>query len=304
MIQFSSVLAIVTFLLVPQFAHSQNEPSYKRRDIVKERFREGEIAAQLEKAFTLAAKLDSQVLGQRPVTQALQALIVEYYSSFGHRKGAPLGANFVGLPGVGKTSVMERIKEMGFPVEFIDMQKYAAEERAGEFPNDLKQMGEKYKGRPLILVMDELDKLPEISPIHGEVTRPAIGALNQLINNGTVTDVPLDFSNVLIVTTMNFSPEEMSHFTHHALKVEKPIYDMTVEDFEQFHQWLIREKSARYSVLQRLFRSNTVSRLAPNLIFFKPLDGESYGALVRMSLDSAIRATTAGAFSGRRLEVT
>lgn len=134
-----------------------------------------------------------------------------------------------------------------------------------------------------------MDKIPEITE-SGEITQPAIGLLNDILTDGKVTvwGQELNLNNVLIITTMNFSPSEISYYANEVLKQPKSYYDFSPDDFKAFDDWLSNTPGARYAVLSRLFRTNTVSRLAPNTSIFKPLTREDYAKITLSNIQSSI----------------
>ncbi|MDD5655830.1 MAG: AAA family ATPase [Elusimicrobia bacterium] len=279
---------------------------YRRADIARARFGEAERQALIKKARTLKSMVDRKIMGQGRATKIVQDRLVQYFEGFGTRKKDPVAAHLIGLPGIGKTAILDAVAELGFTVERIDVQKYVnGSPTAGEYVSDLETLEKKNRGKPFILLIDELDKLPEI--LEGrEETTPFIGALNQILTDGIIRTRygTLDLSNAMVMTTMNFSPAEIETFSASALKTPKKYYDFTIEDFAAFDAWIQEDPSARYKLLSHLFRANTVSRLAPNTVIMKPLSADDYAVIVKLTADAAVARAVGGANAKKRLEVS
>ena len=281
---------------------------YRRNDIIDARFGDAARQSMIARARKLKEFADKIIFGQGRATKILQDRFVQYLEGFGTRTKDPVAAHLIGLPGVGKTALVELFTQLGFKVEKIDAQKFA--KTNGQFAGhgyELKMIAERNAGTPYILLVDELDKLPEIDPATGEEeTIPFVGALNQILTDGYIGDGAsrVNFSNAMVVTTMNFSPKEIEAFAREALKKKKKYYDFTIDDFQAFDAWLQKEPTARYKLLANLFRSNTVSRLAPNTIIMKPLSAATYSQIAQSIADNSIRKLAAGANAAKRLLVS
>ncbi len=283
---------------------------YRKRDISAARFGEAERQALIKKARTLKEMVDQKIIGQDRATTMIQDRLVQYFEGFGTRAKDPIAAHLIGLPGIGKTAMLDAIAKLGFNVERIDVQKYVKggnNSGNSDYARDLSNIAERNKDKPYILLVDELDKLPEI--VNGqEETIPFIGALNQILTDGFISvssslSLRPDFSNAMIVTTMNFNPKEIESFSAEALATAKKYYDFTIDDFAAFDSWIQKDSSARYKLLMDLFRSNTVSRLAPNMVIMKPLLADDYVKIVKLTVDSSIAAATQGSSAKKRVAV-
>jgi ATP-dependent Clp protease ATP-binding subunit ClpA len=281
---------------------------YKRSDIANARFGEGERKQLLEKSYKLASSINKKIVGQEQASAALQERVVNYLESFGTRTSDPISMNLIGLPGIGKTAMLTELQKAGFPIAHFDAQKYSASNTRASFASELATKVEKAINdkTPLILVVEEIDKVPELSPNGGqETTSELIGVLNQILSDGRFSNYAntYDMSNIMVLTTMNFAPTEMEAFTGTVLKEEKSFYDLTLDDMVKFDQWIRTQQSARYKILSRLFRSNTVSRLAPNTIIMKPLTEDSYRKIAEIIARRSIEKNTTGANAGKRVSV-
>ena len=306
------VFGILIFTLATTTAFAApNGTGYKRNDIANARFGTEAREELLKKAHGIAAAVNKRIVGQEIAAKFVQDRAVQYLESFPNRTGEPVALNLIGLPGVGKTAMLDELRKLGFPIVQMDVQAFAGE--AGRsFISTLQYKVDDYvrNKKPLILVLEELDKLPEKST--GEMkaeekTSPVIGTLNQILSDGRMTGSglePVPFSNVLVLTTMNFSPAEIELFAAEVLGKPKSFYDFTVEDFQAFDKWIRSQPSARYKVLSKLFRSNTVSRLAPNTVLMQPLTHEGYKTITEIMAKNAVERTTQGANVGKRVSVT
>ena len=290
-------------------AQQNDSPRYRRQSISNARFGEGERQMLLQKAYHVAEEVNKELFGQEKVSKILQDRLTQYFENFGSRTGEPIALNMIGLPGVGKTAMLTKLKEMGFPIVHFDAQKFAPMgDRTNNFVNEAYSelisysMGKK----PVILIVEELDKVPELVPGETEKSSTLIGALNQILSDGRLGvggRTSLDLSNIMVLTTMNFAPGEMEHFTGEVLKEQKSYYDFTLEDFQKFDAWVRNQSSARYKILSRMFRTNTVSRLSPNTVVMQPLDLEGYRKIVSLMVSKAIKRNSTGANAGKRISV-
>ena len=82
----------------------------------------------------------------------------------------------------------------------------------------LQGISNQSKSEPVIIIIEELDKIPEISRAQqsdvgtAEKTNPLIGLVNQILTNGVVRDSTfgeVNLSNTLVVTSMNLPQEEI-----------------------------------------------------------------------------------------------
>ena len=283
---------------------------YIKKAISDARFGVGNRETLLRQAYGIAGAINKSIFGQEVASAVMQDRVIQYLENFPNRNGEPPHVNFIGLTGVGKSAIVEKLRALGFPVLVIDAQKYAAPSLRSLFADYeafFKEQNEAKK--PLIVIVEELDKLAEIrldreGNVVGEVTSPTIGAMNEALSGGKVASYePIDMSNFLLVTNMNFSPFEVETFSREVLGAQKSFYDFTVEDFDAFDRWIQTDKSARYKVLSRLFRSNTVGRLAPNTVIMQSLKWSHYEAIARKVARDAIELNTTGPNKAKRLQI-
>jgi hypothetical protein len=319
-VRFFSVYFFI-FILVslssPTVRADDKEPPYRRAEIANARFGEDSRRELLKKAYGLKQQLAEIIVGQDRLGQAMQDRLVQYLEGFGSRTKDPIALHMIGLPGVGKSASLAVLEKMGVRVLRVDAQNFAglgAQNAIYNLFNSLQiAVGDaKTKKVPLIVLFDEIDKIAEVTKqgnLFQETTSPLIGFLNQILNDGKVShpnnaNLNLDLSNTFVVTAMNFSPDEIERFSQEALGAEKNFYDYTIEDFARFDQWLRNEPSAIPKVLSHLFRSNTVSRFAPNTVIAKPLDLNDYKMITLKNVNDAIAAATRGDLAAKKLTVT
>ncbi len=136
--------------------------------------------------------------------------------------------------------------------------------------------------------------------------------LNEILNNGKLVAPysgggELDFSNVLVVTAMNFSQSEIEIFSQEILGVQKSFWDYTEEDAKKLDEWFRSKGSsdaAASKILSRLFRPNTISRLLPDLLIAKPLYGDDFLKIVKINVDAAIKNSSQGSLADKQLQTT
>lgn len=282
---------------------------YLRENIADARFGTAERAALLRKAYGLKESIARNIVGQDEAATALQNRLVSYLESHGTRKREPMALHLAGLTGVGKSAMIDELEKTGVKVLRFDLQRYV--DGKNNLADDIRAAVAEYTKtgaeKPFVLALEELDKMAEIA--NGEETTNAtIGALNQILAEGKLSDPAhprksVDLSNALVVTTMNFAPKEIQAFAREVLKEEKSYYDFTDEDFAAFDAWLRAKSAARYKVLSQIFRSNTVGRLAPNLVIMSALGRASFREIARRMIDAAIERTKTGVPAEKQLTV-
>lgn len=305
LLQIFAILALSCGLTsIPTQAH----PRYRKSEISDARFGTGERAALLKSAYHIAEKLNQKIVGQEAATASLQQRLIQYLEGFPHRTREPIALNMIGLPGVGKSAMIDVLRESGFKVIQIDAQKYANDSSSAS--TDIANAIAPFvvNKQPLILAIEELDKIKELKDsINGEErTSPLIGALNEILSDGQVSlhSEKVRASNIFVLTTMNFAPDEITEFTSEVLKANKSFYDLTVEDLVQFIEWVKASPGARYKILSKFFRSNTVGRIAPNMVIMEPIIRKSYRKIVELKVKEAITKATEGENANKRLQVS
>lgn len=295
-----------TCLLVFSLSLYAEPKAFNRRDIASARYRTETHGKLLALAYTVKAQLKNRIFGQEPAIDFVQNQLVQYLESFSERKNEPQAVNLVGLPGIGKTGIINGLIEMGFPIVHFDAQKYISDE-FDPFTRDAINRLHEYVSnkKPVILVVEEIDKLPEITK-EGEKTRSLIGTLNQILSSGKVSSSynTLDVSNVMVITTMNISPDFIRDFSVQILHADKDYFDFTMEDIEALDSWLRSEPSATYKILSKTFRNNTVGRLAPITTLMSPLSQEAYRRITQQMVEEAISTITEGNNAKKRVKVS
>lgn len=287
---------------------------YLRNQISEARFGVGDRKKLLAKARRLAQTINRSIIGEELAANILQDRVVQYLESLGSRTKDPVALHLIGLPGIGKSDLLSILEAIGLPVLRIDAQRYvqSRENFADDLSDALHHHVARNPPQPLIVAIEEIDKLPEKAAraegVGEETTNSLIGTLNQILSDGKLSPngsrlTPLNLSHVFFLTTMNFSPAEIERFSGEALRKKKSYYDFTVEDFQEFDAWVRRESSAKYKVLSNLFRANTVSRLAPNAVIMNPLGRGDYTEIARLMIARAVERTTQGPGAAKRLAV-
>ncbi len=289
---------------------------YHKKEIVDARFGEEQRRAILKQVHQLRVRLSRRVVGQERLGKALEDRLIQYLDHFGSREDEPIALHMIGLPGIGKSVSLKILEDTGIPVFRVDAQSFAgmgALDQLDNMASNLQWWLEEHKktGTPLIFLVDELDKIPEIAFVDGRVeenTNPLIGFLNGILTDGKISrprnpKQTIDLSNVMVVTAMNFSPAEIENFSKDVLGKKKSFYDFTIADFERFDQWIRNTPSARPKVLAHLFRANTVSRISPNTVIVKPLSKQNYRQIIKNNIAKTIRMTTSGVSENKYLSV-
>ncbi len=286
---------------------------YRKGAIADARYGTGDREALLKKAYVLSSDLNQAVFGQESATAVLQAKMVQYLEGYPNRTGEPVMMNMIGLPGIGKSAIIEYLKANGYPVVEFDAQNFAGQTvRSGTSLMEamaaaIGQHESNHPDRPLIVILEELDKLVEKNASTGvETTSSSIGTMNTISSEGKITGYngkPMPVSNVMFITTMNLAPTEIESFSLEVLKVQKSYYDFTIEDFEKFDDWIRNQPSARYKVLAKMFRSNTVSRFGANTTIMQPLGSDTYKRIIELQVQRAIRQNSQDKNLAKRVTV-
>lgn len=299
------------FSLQSAYAKGPKAKPYRKREIVEARFGNAQMQALLTRAYNFAAEVRKSVVGQDRAAMAAQLRLVQYLENFGTRTKEPIALHLIGLPGIGKSALLDVLEKLGIGIVRVDAQAYADPGvDLTSLRQEIKNTVERYRGKPMIVLFDEIDKVPEIVRGGGgaEVTSPLIGMMNQILTEGKMSwgtgGEVVNLSNAFVVSAMNLSPEEIERFSEEVLKKKKSFYDFTIEDFRLFDEWLKSEQAAKYKVLSHLFRSNTVSRLAPNAVIVKPISEEDYRMIIRIGIEAAVYIANSKGRKDKRIEVT
>jgi hypothetical protein len=305
---FIAILVLTTSSL--SNAKSPKGDGYRKGAIADARFGTGDRETLLKKSYQLSSDLNAMVFGQEAATAALQSKMVQYLEGYPHRTGEPVMMNMIGLPGIGKSAIIEYLKANGYPVVEFDAQAYSGSGVGTSLESALNSAINDHKSdhpdRPLIVVVEELDKLIEKSASGVETTSSAIGTMNMISSEGKIhgyNGKAVPVSNVMFITTMNLSPVEIESFSMEVLKVQKSYYDFTIEDFEKFDIWIRSQPSARYKVLARMFRSNTVGRFGANTTIMQPLGSDTYKRIIELQVQRAIRQNAQDKNGAKRVTV-
>ncbi|MGE4233871.1 MAG: AAA family ATPase [Bacteriovoracia bacterium] len=294
---------------------------YAKQKIKTARFGSSAKQELLAKAYALYDTTKKDVIGQDLPIRVLRDRDVQYIESLGSRTNEPVSLHFIGLPGVGKSAILSKLDATGATVVNVDAQILSGDSGEWYFYRVLEDLVSKQKNvkagldlpmMPVILFVDELDKVPEVITTNGiggekEKTNPSIAILNSILTSGKVyrpgSSKPFDLSNVFVVTAMNFSPEDIEKFSNEVLGEQKSFYDFTVEDFEKFNQWIRKSPASISKILANRFRANTVSRLAPNVVVANALVEENFPEIVRLNVRQTVERLTSGSHNDRRLHV-
>jgi ATP-dependent Clp protease ATP-binding subunit ClpA len=297
----------ILFISTAVFAgEAQPNVRYKRDDITKSRFGDSSKQELLQKIYNLDQEVNKNIFGQELAVNALKSRLAQYIEGFGARTKEPIYLNMVGLPGIGKSALISQLGSLGIQTLHFDAQAYVDDNNV-DFLSSLQfSMNNVDPTKPILLIIEELDKVAEIEG-DKEKTQKVIGALNEILSEGKLGiryGKRMDFSNVMVLTTMNISPVEITTFSQEALGEEKSFYDFTIENFKKFHEWILSQPSALPKILSRLFRSNTVSRLSPNTILLKPLDYADYRKVTHKTMNQVIKRMTEEKNAENKLQIT
>ncbi|MGE0763075.1 MAG: AAA family ATPase [Bdellovibrionales bacterium] len=314
------VLCLSLFLATAAQAESDRNPAelgnYTKAEILLARYGNEARQKLFAKALEVRTITNQHIVGQDHLAAALQIRLVQYLNSVGTRKEEPVALHIIGLPGVGKTSLLAVLDELGFPVVRLDAQKFSGGEQSGSSYFLMQALEQTLRLRthpdqPLILFVDELDKVPEIklSENGKEVSQPVIASLNEILSEGKLANSNIlgrvmDFSNVFILTAMNFSPVQIESFSKQSLGKTKSFWDYTEADLAKFDKWIRSSSTSQSSVakvMALLFRSNTISRMIPDAMVAKSLFADDFDQIVGKNIETVVNRI---AGKSNRLQVT
>ena len=289
-------------------AGDEKRADYRNQQIAQARFGDETKQELAQIASDLEERINREIIAQRPTIRALSSKILHYVDHFDSRdaKQPPVAHHFMGFPGVGKSGIIEILSD-DLPVVRIDAQKYIEAGGDNTFYYALRRNDLLRSGEPVILVIEELDKVREVTLEGTEQTQPFIGKINELLNNGVITKgaSSTDFSHVMVITTMNIPPEVVESFSREALGGKKSFFQYGIEDFDKFHRWInAKGGGAVAHMLSKIFRPNTVGRLAPNTTVMKHFSASEYGDLIRLAMDSSLERLTQNANAPRWLQAS
>ena len=202
----------------------------------------------------------------------------------------------IGFSGVGKSSLLSLIEDI--PVIHIDAQEYADERNIHLLIYRLNSHSAIMLKQPVIILIDELDKIREINQNTKDESGPEktsafIGALNQILSSGSLSmgyqKSKVDLSHVMVVTTMNLPPEVIQEFSDSSKINNKSFYDYSAQDFAKFYDWATSETNAISKILSKMFRSNTVGRLASNTLLMQHFSEQDYRDIIKLVINDVIK---------------
>ncbi len=244
-------------------AEELGSSNFQKKEIRAARFGGSKGIDLINRADGVAAEIQRTIFGQDEVAEFVQDRVQAWAMNV-DRSDQPTVLNLLGLQGTGKGAMIEVVAEhMGVPLISIDSQQYADNQIdfGRKILNDLRPYIR--AGQPVILQINETDKLFEVSETDGtRITHPLIGLLNEMIEEGTLpiekgSDKKLRLKNVLIAMTMNLAPADVDRFA------AKKFYEMNYDDFAEMDRRMHADPHLRYVLLSHLFRANTVDRIAP-----------------------------------------
>ena len=286
----NTLVFILNLLLIPHLLIAADEKKqFNHNEIIEARFGEESLQELIQQTDDVEKKANNKIIGQSDATALLGAKVDQYLTSYSKgRNGPPIAQHFIGFPGVGKSGLAGILEEY-FPVVRVDAQNFVDPQTINQLKYSLAYEPKLRSGKPVVLLIEEIDKLREVTPGQPEKTSPFIGMLNEILNSGRSSLLNnLDLSNVLVITTMNLPPELIEEFSEKVLGKKKSYYDFSIADFKSFHQWLLSNPGAIPDILSRMFRTNTVGRLAPNMYAMKHFTKKDYLDLIRLTLDTRI----------------
>ncbi|MBL7671622.1 MAG: AAA family ATPase [Bdellovibrionaceae bacterium] len=298
------VMTFMDLVVLGNVNASGSTEYFKKQAISDARFGVGDREKYLKQAYEFADAVKVDVKGQDTAALILQNRLVQYFENLGTRTREPIYMNLIGLPGVGKTAMLSKLQQLDFPVAHYDAQNFEIDSNAFVLSVYQKIERANRSKAPLILVIEEVDKVPEISG-NMEKTSGVIGAINQILSDGILSynGSTVEAHNVMVLTTMNFSPTEMERFTEEVLDKRKSFYDFTIDDMQKFNDWIKSTASAKYKILSNLFRSNTVRRMAPFTVIMQPLLEDTYREIISRVVSEAIERNTDGKNISKRVEI-
>ncbi|MBY0370143.1 hypothetical protein K2X33_05615, partial [bacterium] len=291
-------------------------PSVYTRQAVREaRFGSEELQRLRGTAQEIEYDLLRNIVAQPAMSKSAGTRIRAYLDGFGRHQGEPSSQHVIGFPGIGKNLLVNLLKEY-IPTLTIDVQKFVGGKSSETF-GELFRLIERFvdslpdKNTPWILHFDEPDKAPELAPDGTEITQPVIGIFNEILSSGHLVGPygrNLDFTNVFLLSTMNFSPKTMERFVRLVVKrKDATFYNLTEAEMAKINDFLLKQdtRAEVASMLGELFRTNTVSRILPEIVIGRILLSEDLRKLSDLNFrkvvqrygeQTRIKVTTSEAF--------
>lgn len=133
---------------------------------------------------TVKTKLKKEIIGIDTIIDNIVDNISPWYINNSFYK-KPLVMNIWGPTGVGKTFLLKELaKSFDIPLLEIDMGQF--HERSGGFNEFLYRNISDYINRPVFILLDEFQNCKTISSLGGDIERPYLRSVWQLINDGSL----------------------------------------------------------------------------------------------------------------------
>ncbi len=287
---------------------------YIRYEVVQARYGEGERRAALARIPTFSADAKATLVGQDKTIDAIATRLTEYLGSFGAERRDPVGINLVGLFGLGKSVLLQKMANLGIPALYIDLQLLlATNQTLGDYL--LRVATERTLQEPLLLGLDELDKISALKSdkVMAQAAASLLAEIAQIITDGQLqTDRGglLRLNNAFVVTAMNLSLDLVAEWqsgrpSNKQARTAGPLsfWDLSADELADFHTWVTNE-GGRQKALAHTFDARLVGRISTNSVFMPPLTQQSYDALIELLLQQQFHTLNTEGVVDRRLELT
>ncbi len=269
-------------------ASAFNRGTFSIRKSLETRFGNDEERALLARIETFKRQAEESLIGQSRVIEPLCEKLSAYLRHFRQHRGKPYAAHLQGMSGSGKNELIDLLESLGVNIIHVDAQ------HAAFLPMDLLQRLDDNVW-PTILFVNEFDK-PVGASTNLEGAIEADSSLTpqvaELLNNGDLIDDDGSFmgngSHLFVITATNLDSRILIDYHTAQGLSPKNRYEMTIDDWAKFDYWLTEGPTRRYEVLSRQFKDHIVGRMAPDLLFMKPLSADEYRRLILLEIEKAV----------------
>ena len=296
-------------------ASASDKVAERREVVTKAAVRALRFPKVADAAKGLAKTLDRSLYGLSALTKEMQERMAVYLASenpvTGGKSTAAEPMILAGFPGIGKSDLALRTaKALGLGVAMINLQEFTGNDK-GASASLAKALSERveaarkvHPGGKYILLVEELDKVPEINPDSGKLLTPlpsSLAVIKELLNSARYTaagngdkagqELALDLRDAFPIYTMNFATDRF--------KFEADPRLTSIDDVTKAHRQLASSKKTIREVLGTLFLPDTASRMMDGMHVVKPLQAADYSKLI----DREAAQSVADRFGGRAAEV-
>ncbi|MGB0454030.1 MAG: AAA family ATPase [Bacteriovoracaceae bacterium] len=278
----------------PKSTKRKTDEEEQVQKITKKSIREARFPKKAIVASNIANKVNESIVGQENLTADIEKGFQSFLSRPTERLDRPSFSVLAGFPGIGKTRIAELFAEHAdLKIIKINLQEYAGstEDAVFKFLSDLEhKMGQIEAGEKFVLLIEEIDKIPEIDEKGAMQDRPILGIIKELLNSGRVkrkiisgsysNDFHIDVRRAFTMLTMNFR--------HDLFGFEADPRLTSISDVMNAWRSISGTLNDRKKILSSLFLPDTISRIINQTHIVKPLSEPEYSKVIDITVDGVV----------------